>query len=1007
MSYADIFGVSSFSSSSFSSIFITNNTTKPHLGHLPSPPNTRFHRLPLHCNSKTLTLPPKSSYSSSSSSSVKGSNRKKKKNYGGVLPSILRSLELTDDVESALDSFSENLGPKEMTVILKEQRKWERVVKVFEWFKSKEECVLNVIHYNVVLRALGKAQQWDQLRLCWVEMAKNGVSPTNNTYSMLVDVYGKAGLVKESLLWIKHMRTRGYFPDEVTMSTVVKVLKDVGEFDRADRFYKDWCAGRVGLDDLDLDSLTIDTNGSRSMPISFKHFLSTELFKTGGRIPASDVMASLNMENPPGKPRLTSTYNTLIDLYGKAGRLKDAADVFADMLKSGVAADTITFNTMIFTCGSHGNLEEAESLLAKMEEKGIAPDTKTYNILLSLYANAGNIDVALCCYRRIREAGLFPDVVTHRALLGALCAKNMVQAVEELLDEMEKSGVSVDEHSLPGIIKMYLNEGALDKANDFLQKFQMEGEPSSTICAAIMDAFAEKGFLAQAENLFYRERNIAEKTRDDVVEYNVMIKAYGKAKLYDEAVSLFKVMKNRGIWPDDCTYNSLVQMLSGAELVDQARALMVEMQELGFKPHCQTFSAVIACYADLGQLSDAVSVYQEMLRAGVKPNEIVFGSLINGFAEYGSLEEALEYIHIMEESGFSANLVVLTSLLKSYCKVGNLDGAKAIFERMQKMEGGVDLIACNSMITLFADLGLVSEARLAFENLREKGWADGVSYATMMFLYRSVCRIDEAIELAEEMKLVGLLRDCVSYNKVLVCYATSGQFYECAELINQMISQKLLPNDGTFKVIFTILKKGGYAIEGVEQLESSYQEGKPYARQAAYTVLYSLVGMHALALESVQAFMESGINLDCSAYNAAIYAYAAAGDTTKAFNIYMKMKEEHLEPDLVTQINMVFCYGKAGMVEGVKRMFSELQYGDMEPSKSMFKAIIDAFKTCNRKDLYELAIQEMNFTFNSEEKSEAEVETFSEAEGETYSEAEDEPYSEIDSETEYDSDEAY
>ena len=68
-------------------------------------------------------------------------------------------------------------------------------------------------------------------------MVKNGVLPTNNTYGMLVDVYAKAGLMKESLLWIKHMRQGGGgFPDEVTMNTVVWVLKDAREFDRVDSF---------------------------------------------------------------------------------------------------------------------------------------------------------------------------------------------------------------------------------------------------------------------------------------------------------------------------------------------------------------------------------------------------------------------------------------------------------------------------------------------------------------------------------------------------------------------------------------------------------------------------------------------------------------------------------------------------------------------------------------------------------------------------------------------------
>ncbi|XP_027340675.1 pentatricopeptide repeat-containing protein At1g73710 [Abrus precatorius] len=962
--FAGTFPVRTSCSTSLSSTnSVTDNVfTKTLCGHL-LPLNSRW-VCPHFCcfHSKTLPLP----------TPTNGNKKKRKKNYGGILPSILRLLDMANNnIEETLDSFRQNLGPKEITVILKEQSgKWESVVRVFEWFKSQKGYVPNVIHYNVVLRALGKAQQWDQLRLCWIDMAKNGVLPTNNTYSMLVDVYGKAGLVQEALLWIKHMRVRGFFPDEVTMSTVVKVLKDVGEFDRAHRFYKGWCNGRVELDDLDLkDSLVFSANGSSSMSISFKHFLSTELFKIGGRIAASTTVNELNVENMLLKPRISSTYNTLIDLYGKAGRLKDAADVFADMLNSGVVMDTYTFNTMIFICGSHGNLVEAESLLGKMEEKGVSPDTKTYNIFLSLYANAGNIDAALACYRKIREVGLLPDDVTYRALLGALCAKNMVEVAETVIDEMEKSFVSVDEHSLPGIVAMYINEGALDKANDLVQKFQMNGELSSNICAAIMDAFAENGLWAEAENLFHRERDLSGKKRD-VIEYNVMIKAYGKAKLYEKAVSLFKGMKNHGIWPGDSTYNSLIQMLSGADLVDQARDLMIEMQEMGFKPHCQTFSAIIGCYTRLGQLSDAVSVHQEMVRAGVKPNEVVYGSLINGFAEHGSLEEALQYFCMMEESGLSANLVVLTSLLKSYCKVGNLEGAKSIYERMKNLEGGLDLVACNSMIGLFADLGLVSEAKLAFDNLREMGHADAISYATMMYLYKDVGLIDEAIEIAEEMKLSGLLRDCVSFNKVLVCYAANGQFYECGELIHEMIAQKLLPNDGTFKVLFTILKKGGIPSEAVAQLESSYQEGKPYARQAAFTALYSLVGMHTLALESVQTFIESGVDLDSSAYNVAIYAFTSAGDINKALNVYMKMRDENVGPDLVTYIYLVGCYGKAGMVEGVKRIYSQVEYGEIELSESLFNAIIDAYKICSRKDLAELVSQEMKFTFNSEEHSE-------------------------------------
>lgn len=86
---------------------------------------------------------------------------------------------------------------------------------MLRWLRSRRESSysLNAIHYNVVLCALCRAQRWDELRLCWIEIAADGVVLTNNTYSMLVDVYAKAGLVREALLWIKHMSEgQGYLP---------------------------------------------------------------------------------------------------------------------------------------------------------------------------------------------------------------------------------------------------------------------------------------------------------------------------------------------------------------------------------------------------------------------------------------------------------------------------------------------------------------------------------------------------------------------------------------------------------------------------------------------------------------------------------------------------------------------------------------------------------------------------------------------------------------------------
>ncbi|XP_047317550.1 pentatricopeptide repeat-containing protein At1g73710 [Impatiens glandulifera] len=888
----------------------------------------------LHCSSRTLPLPTKTFI-----------NGKRNKRYGGILPSVLRSLESEENIEKALNLYHGKLSPKEQTVIIKEQRNWERVVKVFHWIKSQEDYIPNVIHYNVVLRSLGQAQKWDELRRCWIMMAQDGVLPTNNTYGMLVDVYGKAGLAKEAILWIKHMKIRGIFPDEVTMNTVVRVMKDVREFDRADSFYKAWCIGKIELDDLEFDSL------SATEPYSLKHFLSTELFKIGGRGHNIKEFECSSM-----KPKLTATYNTLIDLYGKAGRLNDAANIFSEMLKSGVMPDTVTFNTMIHICGTNGKMSEAEALFNKMDERGVLPDTKTFNILSSLHANAGNIDETLRYYRKIREVGLTPDVVTHRGVLHVLCERNMVGEVEVILKEMRKFGVSIDEQSLPVLVKMFVDQGMLEQAARVLEESRLS--LCSKTRAAVINAYAEKGLWAEAENVFYRK----DRQSKDVSEYNVMFKAYGMAKLYDKALSLFNAMKQLGTWPDECSFNTLIQMLSGCDLIEQAKELL---NETGCKPSCLSFASMISSYIRLNRLSDAVSIYEMMIRLKVEPNEVVYGLLIDAFAETGDLDDCLRYFHSMEKFGIFPNQVILTSMIKAYNKVGSLKGAKSLYEKIRDP----DTIASNSMLNIYADLGILSEAKLIMNDLRKKGRADGVSFATMMYLYRNLGMLDEAIEVAEEMKQTGLLRDCDSFNKVMACYATNGQLLECAKLLHEMVNRKLFPDATTFKTLFKVLSKGGVVNEAVEQLELAYVEGKPFARQAVITCVYSVVGLRELAIESCRVLMKDRVGLGLFAYNVAIYVYDTVGEIDRALNVYMKMQDEGLEPDIVTYVNLVGCYGKAGMIEGVRRVYGQLKYGVIEPNQSLFEALANAFRNAGRHDQAELVEQEMRFSLATESQS--------------------------------------
>ncbi|PRQ36233.1 putative pentacotripeptide-repeat region of PROPR [Rosa chinensis] len=153
---------------------------------------------------------------------------------------MLTALEEVEDLDEALGPWGETLSNKERSIILKEQRSWERALEIFEWFKKKRCHELHVIHYNTVLRILGKAKKWSHLRSLWDEMNVERIAPINSTYGTLIDVYSKGGFEKEALIWLQRMTKQGMKPDEVTMAIVLQLYKKAGEYRKAEEFFEKW-----------------------------------------------------------------------------------------------------------------------------------------------------------------------------------------------------------------------------------------------------------------------------------------------------------------------------------------------------------------------------------------------------------------------------------------------------------------------------------------------------------------------------------------------------------------------------------------------------------------------------------------------------------------------------------------------------------------------------------------------------------------------------------------------
>lgn len=706
--------------------------------------------------------------------------------YGGCIPAILKSLEEVENLDEALKPWEDTLTNKERSIILKEQLRWERALEIFEWFKRKGCYELHVIHYNIVLRILGKAKKWSHVQSLWDEMNVKRIAPINSTYGTLIDVYSKGGFEKEALLWLQKMTKQGMKPDEITMAIVLQLYKKAGEFRKAEEFFEKWSES------------SLDSHVSLS----------------------------------------SHTYNTLIDTHGKAGQLKEASEIFALMLREGIAPTTVTFNTMIHICGNHGQLAEVASLMQKMEEVRCPPDTRTYNILISLHARHDNIDMATNYFAKMKEACLEPDSVSYRTLLYAYSVRHMVSKAEDLVSEMDERGLEIDEFTHSALTRMYIEAGMLEKSWVWFMRFHLSGKMCSECYSANIDAYGEHGHILEAEKVF----NCCQEVKKlSVLEFNVMIKAYGVGKHYSRACQLFDSMESHGVIPDRCSYSSLIQILASGDMPHIAMPYLKKMQEAGLVRDCIPYCAVISSFAKLCQLETAEEVYKQMVGFNVQPDVIVFGVLINAFADVGSVKEALRYADAMKKAGFPGNTVIFNTLIKLYTKVGLLKEAEETYKLLQSSEDGPAIYASNCMIDLYSERCMVKPAEELFDSLKSKGDANEFTFAMMLCMYKRMGRFEEAIQIAKQMRELRLLTDLLSYNNVIGLYATYGRFKEVVGTFKEMTKAAIQPDECTFKSLGLVLVKSGLSKQAVGKLEVSVKKDAWSGLQAWMSALSSVV----------------------------------------------------------------------------------------------------------------------------------------------------------------------
>ncbi|KAH0906219.1 hypothetical protein HID58_038046 [Brassica napus] len=245
------------------------------------------------------------------------------------------------------------------------------------------------------------------------------------------------------------------------------------------------------------------------------------------------------------------TFSALIDSFVKEGKLKEAKELYNEMIARGIDPDTITYNSLIYGLCNEKRLDEANQMIELMVRKGCDPSIVTYSILINGYCKAKRVDDGM---RLFRKMPLRADTVTYNTLVQGFCQSGKLNVAKELFQEMVSIGVP----------------------------------PSVMTYGILLDGF----MVDDAWDLFC-SLSLNKGVKPDVKTYTIMIGGLCKKGSLSEAGMLFRKMGEDGIAPNDCTYNTLIRAHLRGSDISTSVELIEEMKRWGFSADASTINIVM------------------------------------------------------------------------------------------------------------------------------------------------------------------------------------------------------------------------------------------------------------------------------------------------------------------------------------------------------------------------------------------------------------------------------
>ncbi|KAH7301556.1 hypothetical protein KP509_23G032000 [Ceratopteris richardii] len=834
------------------------------------------------------------------------------------------------------------------------------------WLKTDPILGTAVVDMYVKCNALVKAQE--VLQILPVQ--------SSASWYALVAGYVEHGQAEQALNCYKSMKSNGIYPDSVTFLGLLKACGNAGAIDMGKQIHEEIDREEMFRKDIVLGNALVDMYA--------KCGAFGEALLVFDKLPARDVFS----------------WSALISAYAQQDLGEQAWSCFECMQLEGISPNTVTFMSILKACGNIRDVSRGVLIHEQITTQGLLEnDAALGTALVDMYVKCGDLLRA----QEILEEQAVKNVASYNALIAGCIDQGNASEAMHHFEQMKYNGLSPDVITYCNILKACGSMQSAKKGEQVHHEISTHGllETDAVLGSSLIKMYVNCGAFIKAKQVF------DELPLQDVDSWNAVIMCYTQQDKAEDALSLFKKMKQKGISPDETTFVCALQacgymgsagLQSGEELFCEAarRGLLEGNTVLGAtlidmyvkcgvlrKAHevletlptrdAVTWNALLVGYAQQGRGEQALLIFEKMQEEGYHPNAVTFSCILKACGSVRASNVGEKIHNEVAAQGLLENDVVLgTSLVDMYAKCSALCKAKKIFEGLSVQ----NVISWNALIAGYALQGHGDQALACFEKMQNEGISpDTVTFLCMLKSCGSIGAVDKGEQIHDEITRQGLLknnielgnalvdmyakcgaltkaqqvfaqlpvRNVVSWNSLITGYAHEGQAEAALNCFEKMQQERFFPNVLTFLSILKACSTLGAA----DIAEDIHDEIARY-QVMEYDIILgtALVDMYAKcgALLKAQNVLEGLPTKTVVPWNALIKGCAQHGQSKQAITLFKSLQSKNLSPDPVTFACILKACGSMGLVDDAYAHFTSMSaMYGIEPDLEHYNCMVDIF----------------------------------------------------------------